>query len=65
MDADELQQAMQLADTYAMKRARCAAYPFTTEEQEREADEACDNARAALRLFLASCTPGVGGTDGR
>lgn len=59
MDADELQQAMQLADTYAMKRARCAAYPFTTEAQERAADEACDNARVALQLFLASGAAGV------
>lgn len=57
MGAEELQQAMHLADIYAMKRARCAAYPFTTEEQEREADDACDNARAALELFLASSTP--------
>ena len=58
--ADPVTMAMELADTYAQKRARCAAYPFTTEEEEKDAERQRDEARAALHAHLVEW---LGATD--
>lgn len=57
--ADLLTRAMDLADSYAHKRARCAAYPFITEEEEAAAEKEREDARAALKAFLAEHVSGV------
>lgn len=58
--AELLPQAMKLADTYAQKRARFAAYPFTSEADENAAEQQMDAARAALESFLSEhLTTGV------
>lgn len=53
MDAELLKQAMELADTYAKRRAFFASHPFTREKDENAAEKARDDARAALESFLS------------
>lgn len=57
MEAELLKQAMELADTYAKRRAFFASHPFTREKDERAAEKARDDARAALEAFLSQHLP--------
>jgi hypothetical protein len=59
MSKETVTHAMTLADTYARKRSRWAAHPFTTEEAENEAEKQMDAARAALESYLSEHLAGV------
>lgn len=62
---DVLKQAMELADTYARRRAFAASHPFTRAKDEDDAERARNGARAELEAFLSQHLVGVLACDGR